>query len=1116
MPTPSPLTVPAAELRLVSVLFCDLEGHTARSETLEPDVVRDLLTGYFDTARAIIDRHGGVVEKFIGDAVMAVWGLPVALENDAERAVRAALELVDSIEAYGERIGVAGLRGRVGVVTGRAAALDGEDGLVAGDRVNTAARIQSLAQPGEVLVDAVTRETTSAAIAYRDAGLHALKGKADPIQVWRAERAIGGALGVTRGDELEADLVGRDRELRLLKELFHATVERGTARIVSVVGPAGVGKSRLRWEFEKYVDGLVADVRWHLGRCLSFGDGVAYWALAQVVRQRMNIAEQDPPDVARDRLREGLARWIPDPGDREYLEPRLAQLLGLADASLSRDDLFGGWRLFFQRLAEGAPVVIVIEDLHWGDDGLLDFLDSLLDWSATHPIFVLTLARPELVEVRPGWGQRANGTSIGLEPLDQASMRALLDELVAMPPVVADRVVEQAEGIPLYAVEIVRSLIEQGNIEETDDGRRRVIGPVDDLAVPATLTALLSARVDHLPPDERTLVRDLAVLGTSFPRAAVDAVASPTETPVERLLTNLVRRGVLTILADPLSPERGQLQFAQAMMRAVVYDTLTRRERKARHLAVAAHLQRVFQDEGAEVAEVVAVHLRHAIEADPEAAGAEELRSRAAAAFRRAGDRAFALGAAASALGAYRSAGEVERDELTHAELLLKAGRAAGRLDRFDESIPLIEQSIGEFQALGRDEDARVALHWLIFDLYDSGRTEEADRRLEAELARLPDDAMDIGGARLVAARASMRSVGGINDEETTQLIERAVHLAEGLGDRSLLARVTMIAGLRHLSLGHAHMARILTTAALEAAREVDDLEQLQGVLINTTQVLTGEDEFPMGLLREGLEVSRRLGRTVGIGLAAGNLCRALVRTGDWAAAGEVAHAVVEELGTSTAHGLGEPLLWLSQLAAWRGEHDEARAYRERADAFAFEDDAQDESIYAGNELMLRAAAGRLDGLAQDIAARVEIDVARHGWRFDTVPFTWPLGIEIALRTDELAAADRLIRMLAAVPVGARPPYLSAELRRATLNVALARGEEPADAEAVYRDVIERLDGLGLPVPAASARLDLASWLVAAGRPEEAADLSAAARVTAERLGAVALLDRLDPLATTS
>ena len=676
----------------------------------------------------------------------------------------------------------------------------------------------------------------------------------------------------------------------MLKELFHTTIDRRTARLVSIIGPAGVGKSRLAWEFDKYVDGLAMDTLWHSGRCLSYGDGVAYWSLAQMVRQRLGIAEADSGEVVRRRLDDGLERWVASAADRQFIEPRLAQLLGVSEASFSRDDLFGGWRLFFERLADVSPVVLLVDDLHWADSGLLDFLDSLLDWSSQHPILVVTLARPELADWRPGWGQRRNATSIGLDPLDAPSMSVLLDQLVELPSSMAERVVARAEGIPLYAVEIVRALLDRGAVDD-GDGRRRAVVPFDDVEVPATLTALLVARLDGLPADERTLVRDLAVLGTSFPREAVDAVAQPTGTSIEVLLTSLIRKEVLTVLSDPLSPERGHLQFAQGLMRTVVYDNLTRRERKARHIAVAAHLQRAFADEGAEVADVIAEHYRQAVDAEPDAGDADDLRTSAAAAFSRAGDRAAGLGAAAAATDAYKAALGFVDDRATRADLLHKAGVVAGRAARFAEAIPMLEDAIAAHDALGRASDMREAIGDRDRVLRDAGRSREADDLINAALAALPDDATDRGAAVLILRVAHNQVVNGQMDSTTAGLISRALDLAEGLGDRRMLAQALATDGVRHLNLDNSVTARVLLSASVDLARSLDDLDLLSVALGNYGQVLIGDDEGADEVLDETMAIARRLGRSSMIGLAAGNRVRSLLRSGQWDRAAEVAQA---------------------------------------------------------------------------------------------------------------------------------------------------------------------------------------------------------------------------------
>jgi class 3 adenylate cyclase len=316
---------PVAERRVCSVLFCDLVGFAPLSEARDPEAVRELLSEYFGVARTVIGRYGGVVEKFIGDAVMAVWGTPVASEEDAERAVRAALDLVAEVAELGARAGVSGLAARAGVVTGEVAVTLGAagEGMVAGDAVNTASRVQAAAEPGSVLVDAATQRLAGGAIGFAGAGEHHLKGKARPTRLWRATRVLAAVGGSQRVDGLEAPLTGRDAELRTVRDLFHAASDRRVPRLVLVSGPAGVGKSRLGWEFEKYADGLAAEVWWHRGRCLSYGEGVAFWALAEIVRQRLGIAEEDPPGTAAAKLADGLDRFVPDPDEQAYAGARL-------------------------------------------------------------------------------------------------------------------------------------------------------------------------------------------------------------------------------------------------------------------------------------------------------------------------------------------------------------------------------------------------------------------------------------------------------------------------------------------------------------------------------------------------------------------------------------------------------------------------------------------------------------------------------------------------------------------------------------------------------------------------------------------------------------------------
>src|SRR3954471_4869922 len=500
----APPADPVAERRLVSVLFADLVGFTTISESRDPEDVRELLTRYFDACRARITGYGGTVDRFIGDAVMAVWGAPLANEDDAERAVRAALDIVDAVNALGVEIGMESFTARAAVLTGEAAVnlTATSEGLVTGDLVNSASRVQNIAEPGTVLVDDATRRATAAAMAYAEAGVHELRGKQEPVTLWQALRVVAGRGGAQKSAGLEAPFVGRAREFGLVKDLFHDSAEQGVAHLTAVTGVAGIGKSRLTWELFKYVDGLTETVWWQRGRCLSYGEGITYWALAEMIRSRASISEDEPGQQAWRKLADCVAEVVASDEERGWVLPRLAALLGLEQQdSVEAADLFSGWRLFFERMSQRHPVILVFEDLHWADTALLDFIEYLLDWSRNHRIYVVTLARPELADRRASFGAaRRNVTTLSLDPLSDQAMNDLLEGLVpGLAPSVRDRIRDRAEGIPLYAVETVRMLVDRGALVREGD-RYVPVGDVDELDVPETLQALIAARLDQLTP----------------------------------------------------------------------------------------------------------------------------------------------------------------------------------------------------------------------------------------------------------------------------------------------------------------------------------------------------------------------------------------------------------------------------------------------------------------------------------------------------------------------------------------------------------------------------------------------------------------------------------------
>jgi class 3 adenylate cyclase/tetratricopeptide (TPR) repeat protein len=694
-----PLAVPqqVAELRLVSILFADLVGFTTLAEGRDPEETRELLTRYFDLARDVIERYGGNVEKFIGDAVMAVWGAPVAREDDAELAVRAALDLVDAVTTLGPSI-----LARAGVLTGEAAVTLGAvgQGMVAGDLVNTASRLQSVAPPGSVLVGEATERAASRAIAFEPAGEQVLKGKAAPVPAWRALRVVAQRGGRGRSDLPEPPFVGRDEELRLLKDLLAAAGRDRRPRLVSVTGPGGIGKSRLGWELEKYIDGVAEPIYWHHGRSPASGAGITFWALGEMVRRRAGLAEGDDEPTTRDRIAATVAEHVPGEDDRRWVEPALLTLLGLEPAPAGgRDVLFAAWRIFFERIAAEGTTVLVFEDLQWADSGLLDFIEHLLEWSKGAPILVMTLARPELVERRPDWGRGTrNFTGVALEPLPEPAMHALIAGLVpGLPERPMRSIIERADGVPLYAVEMVRMLVADGRLERADGGYRPV-GELGSLTVPETLRSLIASRLDGLDALDRSLVADGSVLGQTFTLAALAAVSGREPTELEARLPGLVRRELLELEADPRSPERGQYRFVQSLIREVAHATFARRERRVRHLAAARYFEALGDDE---LAGALATHYLAAYEASAEGREAEAVAVQARLALRGAAERAATLGAHEQAVAYLEQALTVTTDPAEQAALLERAGASASLAGRHDAAEGYLRRAIELERAMG-------------------------------------------------------------------------------------------------------------------------------------------------------------------------------------------------------------------------------------------------------------------------------------------------------------------------------------------------------------------------------------------------------------------------------
>ncbi len=1104
------VAAPSTELRHVSVLFCDLVGFTPLAEKRDPEDVRELLSGYFELARAIVGRYGGVVEKFIGDAVMAVWGVPIAKEDDAERAVRAGLELVSAVAAYGSEHQT-DLQARVGIVTGGAATTEtAEEGLIIGDRVNTAARIQSAAPPGCCYVDDMTRAATAAAIAYLDAGDYELKGKSSPIRLFQATRVVAAIAGSQRSGVLEAPFIGRDHELRLVKELFHASSERQSARLVLVSGVAGVGKSRLSWEFFKYIDGLAADTLWHAGRCLSYGEGVSYWALSEMVRARLQIGEEDPQDVVAERLRTGLERWIGDAADREFIAPRLSQLLGLPTSQvLAREELFSGWRLFFERLAEYLPVVMVIEDLQWADAGMVDFLDHLLEWSGDHAIFLLVLSRPEGTERRGLVVSRRSVTALPLDPLPDDVIGELLDSLVAgLPKSARQRIVERAEGIPLYAIETVRGLLDKGVLEKSDDGVLRLVGEVGELEITPGLTALIASRLDALAPDERRLVKECSVLGGSFPRQAIEAVSDADPASLDELLSSLVRKEVLTVRADKHSPERGQYAFTQSLIRSVAYDMLTRAERKARHLKTAEHLRSAFPDEGAEVSEVIGAHLYDAYKAAGDDPDADELRSTARDAYVRAAERAVTVGAPEAAEAAYLVAAELSPDEAEQAEFIERAGNMAQGAGWHERAAGHYETAIAAHRATGRIVEAARVTARLGRSIDMLGRGEQASARLREALSWLEvSSPPDVVAALQAALGRTLVFSGAAHAEEATAALDVALTISQHHHLTETLAPALNHKGILLTFSGRTEEGRLHYEGAAAAARRHGDTRTEMLAETNLADLcMTHDLPGAEAHCEAALTLARRWGARDLEAFTGGNLMYVLTMTGRFDDAFRLGTELLQAGGDelSMARNLEGRLAVLEALAG-RVESAEEHLASSLSEA---SDDMQARAMTLATNAAV-ALSRHAHQAALDEASRAVHEALGGGVHVahEAVRQAFPDALDAALAIPDLDRAERLVELLAARPLGVVPPYLGAQVTRYRALIAAAKGndedvEEGLEAsETTFRE-------LGYPYWGARARLDRAEWLARQERLDESAGLAAGAAATFETIGAVPMLAR--------
>ena len=1083
---------PVSERRLVSVLFADLVGFTTLAEGRDPEAVRELLSQYFELATDVIGRYGGTVEKFIGDAVMALWGAPTAHEDDAERAVRAGLDLVDAVRTLGP-----GVQARCGVLTGEAAVTLGakDQGMVAGDLVNTASRLQSVAAPGSVLVGEGTHAATSGAIAYEEAGEHVLKGKAAPIAAWRALRVVAERRGRGRDDRLEAPFVGRDAELRLLKDLFHATSRERRVRLVSITGQAGIGKSRLAWEFLKYVDGVVENVWWHEGRSPAYGEGITFWALGEMVRSRARLLESDDTATTRTRIAEMVAEYVPDEAERRRIEPALLALLGVGEAPAGgAAELFSAWRTFFERLAATGVVALLFEDLQWADPGTLDFIEHMLEWSRNVPILIITLARPELLEKRPGWGAGKRAfLALDLQPLDEASMLALLGGLVpGLSDTAIRSIVARAEGIPLYAVETIRMLVASGQLVARDSGGYEPVGELGELAVPSTLHALIAARLDGLDQADRSLVQDAAVLGQSFRLDALAAVAGIDPADAGPRLERLVRQDLLRQEVDPRSPERGQFAFVQALIREVAYSTLALRDRRARHLAAARHFESIGDEE---LAGALAAHYVSAYRSSADGPESDALAGQARISLRAAADRATALGVPGQAIIFLEQAIELSADPADKAELRERAGRAALDSARADVSLAQFEAASAIWASLG-DRSARArTVAWEGQALNMLRLRDEGLARLDAAWEQLRDLGADDPNLVLLERVLAVMCMLTGDYERANALSDQALASAERLGLADIAAEALVTMGTTAFYRGRQWQARALLTGARQLAEEAGLHDTALRVMVTLPSFVALDDpRASLALQQEAIELARRLGRRERELAILFNATEDARRTGDWEWA-------VRELQASLQLDVDE-----TSALGTRGQLEFFEIYRGRSDQQRVDELGQ--ALFALEDRDMHSAIDDFGGSYAHVQGHWA-DAATAWMRIADIsdlnaPYALPRAGRAAILARDPGLAQGALDRLAALGTRGR----SVDADRATIRAGLAALAGDVDAaRSGYRTALAGYRDLGLAWDEALLGLE-AAWTLGTGDPDVAAWVDGA-RAIFLRLQAGPMLDRL-------
>jgi class 3 adenylate cyclase/tetratricopeptide (TPR) repeat protein len=853
----TPLQAPAApareERKVVTVLFADLVGFTSRAERMDPEDVRAILEPYHARLRAELERRGGTVEKFIGDAVMALFGAPTAHEDDPERAVRAALAIRDWIREAGE------LEVRVAVTTGEALVALGArpsegEGMASGDVVNTAARLQSAAPVNGILVDETTYRATDQRIDFTASEPVTAKGKQEPVPAWEVIEARS-SFGVDLGQAERAPLVGREREVDVLVGALERVRAERSPQLVTLVGVPGIGKSRLVYELSQMIENEAELTNWRQGRSLPYGEGVSFWALSEMVKAQAGVLETDSPEETTAKLTRSV-RELVDDSEADWVERHLATLVGVESEQDLRGDhraeAFAAWRRFFEGIAEQRPLVLVFEDLHWADEGLLDFVDHLVDWAGGVPILVVGTARPELLSRRAGWGGgKTNALTLSLSPLDDEQtarlVGALLDRSV-LPAETQTALLQRAGGNPLYAEEFVRMVTDRGLV--AGDG---------ELPMPESVQGIVAARLDALPDGEKALLQDASVVGKVFWLGAAAEIGEVDRQTAEEALHRLERKEFVRRERRPSVAGESEYAFRHLLVRDVAYSQIPRARRAEKHRLAGEWIERLGRPE--DHAEMLAHHYSNALELT-RAAGADTtaLKEPARRAFQEAGDRAFTLSAYQTARTFYSAALDAwPEDEPGDPELLLRYGRVLNSVELGAEPGILfdaaeIARANGDIGRAAEAETVICDMYWLL------GRRDEAFEHLRAAEALVGDAPVSYSKAYVMSNVSRFWMLAG-ETERAIQTGREALAMSEELGLPELQSHALNNIGTSRVQSGDMGGLEDLQRS-IEIADAINSVESARAYG-NMASILTDAGE--LGRAWEMIEEARRRAERFGL-----------------------------------------------------------------------------------------------------------------------------------------------------------------------------------------------------------------------------------------------------------